>query len=313
MYRLTMMVRWAFAILALPVFGADLRVGIVGTDTSHVVEFTRMLNGGAVPGARVTAAFKGGSPDFERSRTRVDGYARDLAGQFGVSFVDRIDALCGQVDAILLESVDGRQHLSQMREAVRCGKPVFIDKPLAATLDDAREIAKVAKAAGVAWFSASSLRWSDVTEGLKFPDIRGVEAWGPGPYVEGLPLDLSWYGIHAIEILYTLMGSGCEEVVRVSGANSDQIVGRWRDGRIGSVRTLRPEGDYGAVVYREGKAIAQSPPKPKIEYEPTVRQIVRFFQTGIAPVGNDETLEIMSFMDAAQRSKESGGKPARLR
>ena len=307
-----MMMRWALPLVAIPLLAADLRLGIVGTDTSHVIEFTRSLNSGGVPGARIVAAFKGGSPDFERSRSRVEGYARELAEKYGVEFVDQIGGLCSKVDAILLESVDGRQHLPQMREVVRCGKPVFIDKPLAASLADAREIAKIAKAAGVSWFSASSLRWSEITDGLKFPDTRGVQTWGPGPYVEGLPLDLSWYGIHAIEALYTLMGPGCEEVTRVYGAVSDEIVGRWRDGRIGSVRTLRPEGEYGAIVFREGKGIAQSPAKPKIGYDAMLREIITFLQTGNPPVSNEETLEIMSFMDAAQRSKDAGGKPVRL-
>jgi hypothetical protein len=108
------------------------------------------------------------------------------------------------------------------------------------------------------------------------------------------------------------MGTGCEEVTRTVGADNDEITCRWKDGRIGSVRALRPYGPYGAVVFRKD-GVAQSPPKPKAGYETLVREIVHFFETKQPPVANDETLEIFAFMDAAQRSKQAGGKPMRLR
>jgi hypothetical protein len=307
------MMRFLPVLLWLPALAADVRVGIVGTDTSHATAFTKLLNEGTIPGAKVVAAFKGGSPDVESSRTRVDKFAQELADKYHVEIVAAISDLCGKVDAILLESVDGRTHLPQMREVVRCGKPVFIDKPLASTLDDARAIEKLAKEAGVPWFSSSSLRWSEITETMKFPDITGVDTWGPGPFEEHHALDLSWYAIHSVELLYTLMGTGCEEVTRVSGATADEITGRWRDGRLGSIRALRPYGPFGAVVYRKGEIVVQSPAKPRDEYDGLVRQIVQFFQTRKPPVPNEETLEIFSFMDAAQRSKEAGGKPVQLR
>jgi hypothetical protein len=216
------------------------------------------------------------------------------------------------VDAVLIESVDGRTHLPQARQVFAAKKPVFIDKPLASTLADAKEIDRLAKQAGVPWFSSSSLRWSEITETMSFPDVLGAHTWGPGPVEEHHQLDLSWYAIHPIEVLFTLMGPGCEEVTRVSGANSDNITCRWKDGRVGSVRTLRPSGGYGAVVYRK-EGVVQSPAKPRMGYERLVAEIVRFFQTGKPPVPNEETIEIFAFMDAAQRSKEAGGQPMRLR
>lgn len=301
--------------MLVPLFAADIRVGIIGTDTSHVPAFTQMMNDASaadhVDGVRVVAAYKGGSPDIESSRTRVDKFAEEIARKYGVEIVADIPTLLSKVDAVLIESVDGRKHLEQVRPVFAAKKPVFIDKPLASTLADAKEIARLGREAGVPWFSASSLRWSEITETMKFPDIAGAATWGPGPFEEHHQLELSWYAIHPIEVLFTLMGPGCGEVTRIAGATSDLITCRWKDGRIGSVRALRPYGTYGAVVFRK-KGVVQSPPKPKDGYAPLVHKIVEFFQTGKPPVPNDETLEIFSFMDAAQRSKESGGKPMRL-
>lgn len=306
----------ALVLLSPLALAAELRLGIIGTDTSHVIAFTKAFNGPAGPdhveGARVVAAFKGGSEDVESSYTRVDKYAEQLQKEWNVELVPDIASLCSKVDAILLESVDGRKHLPQFREAVRCGKPVFIDKPLAATLEDAREIARLARQHNIKWFSSSSLRWSEHVLATKAADATGVITWGPGPYEPHHYLDLSWYAIHPIEMLYALMGPGCEEVTRISTETADLVVGRWKGGRIGTVRAQRAGYNYGAVVFRP-KGVNVSPPEAKSSYTPLLREIVKFFETGTPPVPNEETLELFAFMDAAQKSKEQGGKPVRLR
>jgi hypothetical protein len=296
---------------------AEIRLGIIGTDTSHVIAFTKILNDPTspdyVPGARVVAAFKGGSPDVESSYTRVDKFAEELRTKWKVEFSSDIPSLCRKVDGILLESVDGRVHLEQVKPVIAAHKPVFIDKPLAATLEDAREIARLAKEEGVPWFSASDLRFTDLAIRLKFPDITGALTWGPGPLEPHHHLDLSWYAIHAVELLYSLMGSGCEEVTRTYTPDADVVVGKWKDGRIGSVRALRPYGKFGAVVFRPDQKVNQSDPKSVDSYRPLLVEIVKFFETKEPPFPNQQTLEEFAFMDAAQRSREAGGAPMKLR
>jgi hypothetical protein len=186
---------------------------------------------------------------------------------------------------------------------------------LASTLEDARETARLASAAGVSWFSSSGRRLNELDTKYKNPDAIGITVWGPEPTEEHHYLDWSWYGIHPVETLYTLMGTGCLEVTRISGGDnnsgSDVIVGRWNDGRLGTVRTLRPSGPYG-LVYRP-KAVVQSPPNVPFSYAPLVQQIVNFLQTGKTPVPKRRDARDFRLHDAAQRSKEAGGKPMRLR
>jgi predicted dehydrogenase len=300
--------------LALP--AADLRLGIVGTDSSHSVEFTKILNDPAskdhVPGAQITAAWEGGSPDVEESASRRDRFAKTLRDDWHISFYPDIASLCRNVDAVLLESVDGRVHLDQARQIIAAHKPVFIDKPLSDSLEAAREIARIAKEAGVPWFSSSSLRYATWVQSLRSQANLGATTWGPGPQEPHQKLDMSWYAIHAIEILYTLMGPGCEQVSRTSTKEADVVTGTWKDGRIGTVRAIRPYSTYGAVVFRD-KYILQSPEKAQFSYKLLVQQIVEFFRTGKPPVPNAETLEIFAFIDAAQRSHLDSGKPTSLR
>jgi len=306
----------ACVIVATPAVAADVRLGLVGTDTSHVTAFAAAFNDPSSPehvaGARIVAAYRGGSPDLPSSRDRIDNFTAQLRDKYGVEIVGSISELCARVDGVLLTSVDGRVHLAQAREIIAAGKPMFIDKPLASTLDDAREIARLAKAANVPWFSTSTLRYGVAS--LKAADVSGVDVWGPGPLEEHHQLDLSWYAIHEAEMLFTLLGTGCEEVTRVESADASVVTCRWKDGRIGTMRALRPYSDYGAVLFRKTEKNQTSDTRPiratTIELD---RDLVTFFTSGIPPVPNEDTLELMAFLDAAQRSKEAAGKPMRLR
>ena len=157
------------------------------------------------------------------------------------------------------------------------------------------------------------MRYGAIGAAAKFPDTSAATVWGPGTIISQFPLELSWYAIHPIEVLYTILGSGCETVTRTSTANGDAIVGRWKDGRVGTVYAARPDADYGAIVFH-GKEVADVHPKKGAasEYRPLLLEIVKFFQTGKPPVTPEETLEIFAFMDAAQKSKEQGGRAVKL-
>ena len=297
----------------------DIRVGIIGTDTSHVTAFTRLLNDkkdpNHVPGARVVAAFKGGSPDVEASRTRVDRFAAELKDKWGVEFVDSIEALCEKVDAVLLESVDGRPHLAQVRPVFKAKKRVFVDKPFSASYADAREIARLSRESGVPFFSSSSLRFVADIQAMRNSDthggIQGAFTFGPENLEPHHP-DLFWYGIHAVEMLYTLLGPGCDQVTRVKTDSGDTVVGRWKDGRIGTMRGLiQGRQEYGAIAFGN-KAVLGTPLPMKTDYRGLLVEIVKFFQTGVPPVPPEETLEIIAFMEAAELSKARGGAPVSM-
>ena len=295
-----------------------LRLGIIGTDTSHVPAFTQMLNDPSrpdhVPGARVVAAFKGGSPDVESSRTRVDKYAAEIKEKWGIELVNSIEELCQKVDAVLIESLDGRPHLEQIKPVLKAKKPVFLDKPFAGSFRDAQEIVRLAKAAGVPFFSSSSLRFvpdiQDMKNNPALGNLIGAIAFSPAPTEPHHP-DLFWYGIHGVETLYTLMGPGCESITRTNTNGTDVVTGRWKDGRVGTFRGIRDgKQSYGAVAFGSKSIIIK---EPKVSYRELVVEIVKFFQTGVPPITPEETLEIIAFMEAADLSKKRNGVPVLLK
>jgi hypothetical protein len=291
------------------------RVGIIGLDTSHAIAFTQVLNAtNPAPkcaGFRVVAAYPKGSPDIVSSTNRVPGYTEKVKAM-GVEIVDSIEALLAQTDVILLESNDGRPHLEQVLPVFKAGKRVFIDKPVAGSLADAVRIFEAAEKHGVPIFSASSLRYTvkaqDIRSGKHGP-VVGASVFSPCA-LEPMHPDLFWYGIHGVEQLYTLMGTGCVSVVRVCTPGTDVAVGTWADGRVGVFRGNRESGaGYGAEAFTKTGVQCVDDYKG---YGRLLEEIVAFFKKGVAPVAPEETLEIFAFMEAADESKRRGGVPVRL-
>src|SRR6185312_15312789 len=244
---------------------APIKAGIIGLDTSHVVAFTQTLNNpkakGVLSRVRIVAAYPGGSPDIPESKDRVEGYTKTLREKYHVEIVDSIDSLLKKVDVVLLESVDGRPHLEQVKPVFKAKKPVFIDKPVAGSLADAVEIYRLAKESGTPCFSSSSLRFGKSIQSVrgdsKFGDILGCDAYGPCSLEPHHP-DLFWYGIHGVEALFTIMGPGCVSVTRTETKTAEFVTGTWKDGRVGTFRGIRAgKQDYGATVFGS-KLVGQS-------------------------------------------------------
>ncbi len=298
----------------LPVMGSGAakkgkRIGIIGLDTSHAVAFTKELNvkkPDFAAGYRVVAAYPKGSLDIASSVKRIPGYIKDVKGM-GVEVVDSIAALLKKVDVILLETNDGRRHLEQAIPVIKAGKPLFVDKPVAASLADALTLYQMADHYKVPLFSSSSLRYMSTAQdvaGGKIGKVLGADAYSPCTLEKTHP-DFYWYGIHGVEILYTVMGTGCQELARTHTAGTDVAVGTWNDGRIGTFRGTRTgKHTYGGTAYGEKGDTVLGPYEG---YAPLLKEIIRFFETGQSPVKKEETIEIYTFMTAADESRLTGG------
>ena len=292
------------------------RIGIIGLDTSHVTAFTESINDterAEFKGFAVVAAYPTkGSADMPASIDRLDKFTEDIR-TMGVEIVNSIEELLTKVDFILLESVDGRRHLKEAMPVLKSGKRMFIDKPISNSLEGALTLFEASKKYNAPMFSASSTRFAPESVAIiKGNDavgkVLGAHTYCPAGKQQG-HLDMAYYGIHGIEALFTLMGTGCKEVTRIDTPISTVVTGVWNDGRIG-VFTATPEGgkaSFGGVVH--GSTGVAEKVKVLDGYEPLVVEIINFFKTGIVPVSSEETLEIFAFMAAADESKLRGGKP----
>lgn len=296
------------------VFGMTktLNIGMAGLDTSHVSAFAKLLHDSTqehyVSGGRIVAAFSGGSPDFALSINRVEGFTKDLRENHGVEIVDSLAALRGKCDAVMLESIDGRVHLDQFREVVEWGVPVFIDKPLTISGAEAAELVRIAEEKGVKVTSASAIRFAEkFREVLDDGDaVTGADVYGPMALQDQCP-GYFWYGIHSVEMLFAALGAGCREVLAVREECHDVVVGRWADGRIGTVRGNRTGNNgFGGTLHRAGgsRTFDVSTGK-KPYYASLLERVMPFFRGEGEVVAPAEMVEVIRFLDAANRSAAS--------
>ncbi|MGI9471574.1 MAG: Gfo/Idh/MocA family protein [Rubripirellula sp.] len=287
-----------------------IRAGMVGLDTSHAIEFTKIFQdsdrNAGLQDVQIVAAFPAGS-EIPVSRQRVSEFTRQVEAA-GVEIVDSLSSLLRRVDVVMLESVDGGVHLPLARPILEAGKPLFIDKPLAHSVADAREIERCSEQNAVPCFSSSSLRFSPAIESLRacsdIGEVLGVATWGPCHLPAGVP-DLYFYGIHGIEVLFTLMGSECRHVRSTRAPHSILASGEWSDQRIGTYRGIRDGSlQFGATIFGslQNRTIDIGVP-----YRELCLAIAQFFRTGVAPVTLAETIKIYEFMDAANASHTAGG------
>jgi predicted dehydrogenase len=294
-----------------------IRLGILDFDTSHCVEFTKRLNhkeiaeDQCVDGARVVVGCPGSSriaPEL------IPKYQKEME-KLGVPLVRSPTEMIGKVDGVLVESQEGGVHWERARPFLEAGLPCFIDKPFACRVDDAHRIVELAQRKKIPIFSSSSLRFApDVVQFLvkaNYGKILGAFCYGPARVHERNP-GLYHYGIHPVEMLFTIMGPGCVRVAATHEKDVDLVTGQWEDGRVASVRGIRSGNSaYGFVVFtdRGGHSITVD---TRYIYRELLRKVVEMFSTGKSPLDIVVTVEVIAFIEAALASANNHGVPQRL-
>lgn len=290
---------------------AQVKIGIIGLDTSHAIAFTKYLNGEdkkeEFKEYTIVAAYPYGSKTIKSSYDRIPGYIEQVK-ELGVEITSSIAELLDKVDCVMLETNDGNLHLEQAYEVFKAGKIVFIDKPIGANLAQAIAIFQLSKQYNVPVFSASSLRYVEQSQKLRNGElgkVLGADCYSPA-HMESSHADLAWYGIHSVEALFTVMGTGCTSVNRMSSEGTDLVVGLWNDGRIGTIRGARTgKMPYGGTAVTDQGVVSTG---AYSGYEPLLKEVLKFFKTRVSPISEKETLEIFTFIEAADISKSKGGK-----
>ena len=290
-----------------------IKLGVLDFDTSHVVAFASRLNHVGAPekqwvdGARVVIGCPGESvlaPD------RIAGYVAEVK-KLEIPLVDKPTDMLGKVDGIIVSSLDGSVHLERARPFLEAGLPVFVDKPFACSAAQARAIVDLANKHKAAVFSSSSLRYAPevITVRAELGVLEGASTWGPGSLSGNSARNpgLYHYGVHAAEMLYALMGLGCQRVTCVSQPGADAVTGEWADGRIGTMRAIRKGASGFGLNAWGGKALRTTTVSAEVIYRELLKKMVEFFRDRKSPVDAAEMIELMGFMEAANASSANHG------
>lgn len=287
----------------------QLNVAIIGLDTSHAVHFPERLQSPETPAEQRVAGMRAATcMKFMTPFTTEEVLAERTAKleSWGVQVTEDFDEAVAGCDAILLEVNDPAYHLEYFTRCAELGKPIFLDKPMADTIANARAIVDIANKKGVRFFTASSLRFvSELEEACNAVGTAEMATvYGPlGKALAGS--SIVWYGVHAFEMLERAMGTGASKVTAVKDTKGTVVTVEYGDGRRGVVELTEGDYRYGGVLFSKDR-IAPYQVEMSNAYSGLLKQVVAFLTEGAQPVPVADSLEIMKLLDAAERSYQSG-------
>lgn len=286
-----------------------IRTAILGLDTSHAIEFTRMMQSPEldaalrVDGMRATRCLRFETPFL--ARQGLDERQRQLEA-WGVEVTEDFDRATEDCDAVLIEINDPKYHLEYFERAARLGKPIFLDKPIAVDMGETRKIFNIARRAGIDFFCSSSLRFAPelvaATGRIAKPDCASL--FGPlGRAPAGS--SILWYGVHTVEMLERIMGTGAKTVsTREDGKGLTAVVA-YADGRRGVIELTEGSWVYGGSL-RTSQEAEQFVVNMQFPYRHLVPEIEKFFRTRVTPVPPEDMQEVMGLLEAIEKSASTG-------
>lgn len=287
-----------------------MKLGLIGLDTSHVVRFAEVLNDPSHPyhieGAQIVVGYPGGSSDLLASYSRVDQFTNQLQEEFNVEIVNSPEEVAEASDALLITSVDGRIHQQQFSAIASFQKPVFIDKPFTCSSQQAEEIYRTAAQYDIPLMSSSVLRYLEpLTTALQSDErIVGADCYCP-LQLEPTNPGWFWYGIHGVEMLFTILGPQYQNAYIQQYHNVEMITGEWADGTIGTIRgSLSGNYVYGTTIhYAQHSTYIDSTMAKKPMFVSLLERVLQMFTDGQADVSAEETIAILRFIEDVNRGR----------
>lgn len=277
-----------------------MNLAIIGADSTHTENFAGIINRGlAGPGLRVTRLW-GANPEQARAKALETGIDE---------VVDAPEQAMHDVDAVLVLNRWGPDHFAPAMQAVDRGLPLFVDKPLC---DDPREavtLVRAAAAAGVPLTSASAVRYDRAFRQLleRLPGLGRTRS-----IMFTLPQNWQLYGVHAVDVMHAVFGVGAEDVTSIRGELGDVVTIRWPDGQVGIANQAREAwmGMLCVALGEDGWTHADMPGSDTIDgfprmYLESIKQFLAMLESGEPPISNEEIVDVIRVVAAAERSATS--------
>lgn len=277
-----------------------MNLAIIGADSTHTENFAGIINRGlAGPGLRVTRLW-GANPDQARAKALETGIDE---------VVDAPEQAVRDVDAVLVLNRWGPDHFAPAMQAVERGLPLFVDKPLCDDPQEAVTLVRAAAAAGVPLLSASAVRYDRAFRQLleRLPDLGRTRS-----IMFTLPQNWQLYGVHAVDVMHAVFGVGAEDVTSIRGELGDVVTIRWPDGQVGIANQAREAwmGMLCVALGEKGWTHADMHGDDTIDgfprmYLEVIRQFLAMLKTGEQPINNQEMVDVIRVVAAAERSATS--------
>ncbi len=288
-----------------------LKIGLVGgAKTWHGMTFSEMING--YNKEQATKNNWGPSYNMRVERdariTHIWDVKKDDAKEVAricniENIVDRKEDIIGKVDGIIIPDDTTLKHQKRAEPFLKAALPTFIDKPLSSDIKEAEEIIEIAKRYKAPMMSCSALRYAKEVE--KFKKEKKEKT---GDILTGSTIcrgDLVFYGIHAFEQLYSVIGSGIKSVSNVGSKGEDIVIVKYKDGRkfiltvYENIHYLFQINLYGTDGY-EQIIVKDS----EYFYSNMLKHFITMVETRKEPFSPEETLEIIKVLALSKKSRE---------
>jgi predicted dehydrogenase len=283
-----------------------IRIGIVGSDNSHALAFSQLMN---------TQKGKG-DPRWEEAHC-VALYGTDPARNAEVAekgkipmIAPSVEEMLKHVDAAMVVWRHGDLHASHALPFLQAGKPVFVDKPFAIKIEDCQAMLAAAQKSKALLTSYSTTRWTKAIRKLQdraaeYGDLRMGQVSGPAD-LESEYGGVFFYANHAVEMMFALFGHGAVAIYAREGQGNITGVVRWPDGKVANLNLMKSaKATYSATLHGTAGWISE-----KIDiggsYEDGLEQFVKMIRTGKRPLTDEQLLEPTRLMHALLRSLKSG-------
>lgn len=288
----------------------ELKIAMIGLDTSHSVEFTKLLQSpdagdAKAYGIKVVTCLRFPTP-FQTEEGQDQRQA--VLESCGVKVTKDFDEAVADCDGIMIEINDPAYHLEYFRRCAGLGKPIYLDKPMADNKENGAEILKLIKENNIACMSASPLRFSpeviEACNSMQTPQCATIfGTLGIAPAGSSIV----WYGVHGFDMLQRAMGRGARSVTTMSDEVGIVAVVEYDDARRGVVELAQEVYVYGGVLRDEERMLPFSVNLDMV-YSATIVEIANFFNGKDVTLEMEDTFEVMAMLDAAERSFQTGEK-----
>ncbi|MFA6568694.1 MAG: Gfo/Idh/MocA family oxidoreductase [Victivallales bacterium] len=225
--------------------------------------------------------------------------------------VDRPEDFIGNVDAVIIATDIGGEHVKRARPFIEAGLPVFIDKPLCDNRKDLEIFRKWVAEENKPVMSSSCMRYAKEF----MPYHRRTEELGQLRFVS-MPMAKKWetYGIHALEAIYPIVGPGFETIQNI-GTCERNIVHMTHKRGIDIVIACIKDVQYGGALRLSGTAgnITITSNDTFYAFKAQLQAFVDFLRSGKYPFPFSETDELMQLVIGGIESRENKNKIVNLK
>lgn len=219
--------------------------------------------------------------------------------------VSRPEDVIGHVDAVMITTDKGHEHVDRCRPFVEAGIPIFVDKPLVDNEPDLRQFQRWVRD-GARIMSSSCMRYCKEF----MPYRTSIHSLGELRYTS-ITTCKSWerYGIHALESIYPILGPGFLSAQNVGTKERNIVLFKHRThGDVAVIAIDDLYGSHGLLQLCGTSASATvSAQDTFYSFKTQLEAFIAYLHTGERPFPFSETEELMRMVIAGIRSREEGG------